>query len=177
MGICLVCHRDTEYTYCSLSCSNTGRLVKNEAKYLLNPKRCLYCKAPILYGKRLYNKYCSHSCSATANNLRRPKKPKPLNRSLHIQMIERFFSGVLSHRRSIRIALIETRGNVCSRCGLKPVWNNSALVMTVEHIDGNPGNNLPGNLCLLCPNCHSQTPTFCGRNKGNGRGSRGLPKN
>lgn len=41
--------------------------------------------------------------------------------------------------------------------------------MDLEHIDGNYSNNDISNLCLLCPNCHSQTNTFKGRNKGNGR--------
>lgn len=176
MNVCLVCHKDTQYIYCSLSCSNVGRAVKNEAAYLRDPKKCLLCQEPIPYDKRFDNKYCSSSCSATANNLRRPKKPKPPNKSLHNQMMERFHAGILTKRPSIRKALIETRGNKCSKCGLNPIWENSPLIMTVEHIDGNAGNNSPENLCLLCPNCHSQTPTFCGKNIGNGRQSRGLSK-
>jgi predicted HNH restriction endonuclease len=39
----------------------------------------------------------------------------------------------------------------------------------MEHIDGNSSNNKVTNLCLLCPNCHSQTPTYKNKNKGNGR--------
>ncbi len=33
-----------------------------------------------------------------------------------------------------------------------------------DHIDGNRSNNREENLRWLCPNCHSQTPTF-GKNK------------
>jgi predicted HNH restriction endonuclease len=39
----------------------------------------------------------------------------------------------------------------------------------LEHIDGNAYNNSESNLSLLCPNCHSQTPTYKAKNKGNGR--------
>lgn len=41
----------------------------------------------------------------------------------------------------------------------------------VDHIDGDPWNNLLDNLRLLCPNCHALTKTYRGRNIGrtNGR--------
>jgi predicted HNH restriction endonuclease len=39
----------------------------------------------------------------------------------------------------------------------------------VEHIDGNYENDREKNLTLLCPNCHSLTPTFRALNRGNGR--------
>ena len=43
------------------------------------------------------------------------------------------------------------------------------IVFELEHKDGNSENNQPENLCLICPNCHSQTDTYKNRNKGNGR--------
>ena len=33
-------------------------------------------------------------------------------------------------------------------------------------------NHVEENLCLLCPNCHSQTLTYKGKNRGNGRYAR-----
>ena len=58
----------------------------------------------------------------------------------------------------------------CSKC----VWNKqnvytSKYPLEVEHIDGNYLNNSEDNLTLLCPNCHSLTPTFKGANRGKGR--------
>jgi len=65
--------------------------------------------------------------------------------------------------------LIEKYGNIC----LSPdcAWDFSKIPLTVhlEHIDGNSSNNDLSNLTLLCPNCHSCTLTYKGRNKGNGR--------
>jgi hypothetical protein len=55
----------------------------------------------------------------------------------------------------------------CFECGIKE-WNNKPIVLELEHTDGNNRNNLPENLKLLCPNCHSQTSTFRGRNINNG---------
>lgn len=49
----------------------------------------------------------------------------------------------------------------CEDCGLGPFWNGKKLVLQLDHRDGDPTNNALGNLAICCPNCHSQTPTFC----------------
>ena len=68
-------------------------------------------------------------------------------------------------RRSIlHRLLVEKNGDYCFECGIASVWNEKYLRMQVDHIDGLCYNNEVSNLRLLCPNCHSQTETFCGRN-------------
>ena len=68
----------------------------------------------------------------------------------------------------IKRYLLETFGHRCSVCGINS-WNGKDIVLELEHKDGNSENNSKENICLICPNCHSQTLTYKNKNKGNGR--------
>ena len=52
----------------------------------------------------------------------------------------------------------------CEECGLAH-WRGGRLSMSLHHVNGDRHDNRLENLLLLCPNCHSQTPTFAGRNR------------
>lgn len=52
----------------------------------------------------------------------------------------------------------------CAICGNKGEWNGKPLSLQLDHIDGNNRNHTKENLRFLCPNCHSQTETFAGKN-------------
>lgn len=65
----------------------------------------------------------------------------------------------------------KVKKNKCSICKIT-THNKLPLQLQVDHIDGNPYNNELDNLRLLCPNCHSQQPTWGNRNIGNGRQNR-----
>lgn len=53
----------------------------------------------------------------------------------------------------------------CSTCGCKPIWNGKLLSLHLDHINGDHYDNRIENLRLLCPNCHSQTDTYAGKNR------------
>lgn len=52
----------------------------------------------------------------------------------------------------------------CDCCGISE-WQGKELVLQLDHINGNNHDNRLENLHWLCPNCHSQTDTFCGKHK------------
>lgn len=54
----------------------------------------------------------------------------------------------------------------CYECGAPPLWNGKPLVLQLDHINGQYNDNRIINLRILCPNCHSQTETFAGKNTG-----------
>lgn len=56
-------------------------------------------------------------------------------------------------------ALLKERGHICEKC-LNHEWLGQPITLELEHVDGNNKNNIKENLLLLCPNCHSQTPTW-----------------
>jgi 5-methylcytosine-specific restriction endonuclease McrA len=56
----------------------------------------------------------------------------------------------------------------CEECGLVD-WRGRPLSLELHHINADGRDNRLENLRLLCPNCHSQTDSWGGRNKGRSR--------
>jgi hypothetical protein len=71
------------------------------------------------------------------------------------------YSRVLLKKRLIKEGILIEE---CSECGQGPEWNGKPLVLQLDHKNGINNDNRKVNLRLLCPNCHSQTETFAGRN-------------
>jgi ribosomal protein S26 len=176
----------------SLKARETHNRQKQERinTYNLNPTRCKFCNTAFEYSKRT-NKFCGHSCAAAYNNkgVRRHGKSQKsecvncgkeitnekycnINCQKHHQMMEKI-EGNTASSRTVKKYLIFKYGDKCQRCGwceIHPITGN--VPIELEHIDGNHRNNNLNNVILLCPNCHSLTPTYKALNKGNGRHSR-----
>ena len=122
---------------------------------------CTHCGIECKWTHQSNNKFCGVVCAQKYRSLERQKK---------------FFEGSLGRidRATARKYLAEQRGYKCEECGISD-WQGKKLTLHVDHVDGNPADDRPENLRLLCPNCHSQTPFLGNANKGRGRAAQGLP--
>jgi hypothetical protein len=171
----------------SLDSQREERAKLAKEKYEQNKKSCLHCSQEISYVARV-NNFCSHSCSATFNNIKRGKKLVNCifcGTETHTGKKYCSFECQHNHRRteavnnktashvSSKKFLINLHGAKCMECGWDKInLHTNKVPIELEHIDGNSTNNELSNLKLLCPNCHSLTSTYKALNKGNGRHKR-----
>lgn len=166
---CHHCNEKLDYKkrhnkFCNKSCSaqhNNLGVCRNPRKRPLTLNRdkkgrrvceCELCLKPISY-----NGTCCFECS----NIKKWLKIK--------NEIE--LTGIAPYKVTAKRYITEKYGCQCSQCGLSE-WRGDRLGLILDHMNGNPYDWNITNLRLLCPNCDSQTPTFKGRNKGNGRHTR-----
>lgn len=64
-----------------------------------------------------------------------------------------------THKLSKRLVKEGYKKYECEKCHVVD-WNGEHLTLEMNHKDGDNSNHRLENLELLCPNCHSQTPTF-----------------
>lgn len=70
----------------------------------------------------------------------------------------------------VRHYMLQKHGRKCQICGwdkINPSTGNCPV--EIDHIDGDSENCSESNLRVVCPNCHSLTPTFRNLNKGRGK--------
>jgi 5-methylcytosine-specific restriction endonuclease McrA len=91
---------------------------------------------------------------------------KKLKQIADNKILEADYNTLTYDRLKKRVVLEQNQK--CNHCGIDK-WNDKPIVLELEHIDGNHSNNERENLEAICPNCHSQTDTWRGRNKTNKR--------
>lgn len=65
-------------------------------------------------------------------------------------------------KRILKANLLEYK---CEKCGNIGEWQGEKLSLQLEHKNGIHNDHRLNNLCFLCPNCHSQTDTYAGKNR------------
>jgi hypothetical protein len=171
------------------------------SKYNDAPNTCAYCTTALSYEKR-HNKYCNHTCSAIVSNKKRVQKDDaPIVMDTEIKQCDhcdseltksyqttfcssecrkdtiedKLLRGERCSPGAIRRYLFRTRPHECEICkGTE--WHGRPMPLVMDHMDGNPTNDHPTNLRLICPNCDRFLPTFGNRNRGYGRKSRGIKR-
>ena len=132
----------------------------------MNNRSChrLSCNEIILSSKRKATRYCSPACSSIS------KSEEKLRMWLTGEWSGAKSNGELAN--TIKKFLLAEAAHSCSRCGWMEINPSTGRCpLEVDHIDGNSSNNRSDNLQVLCPNCHSITPTYKALNK-TGRGWR-----
>jgi hypothetical protein len=73
-------------------------------------------------------------------------------------------------RTHIKVRLVRAglKTSACEECGIQ-CWRGRPLSFELHHVNGDGSDNRLENLRLLCPNCHSQTDNWGGRNRGRRR--------
>ncbi len=129
-------------TYSSMSkaCSTLGMNFKTFSKRAKN----LNVYVPNQSGKGQNKKHNGSKIELT--EILEGKHPQFQSNKLRLRLLN---EGVKEHK--------------CECCG-GTEWNGKAIPLELNHIDGNSHNHLLSNLEIICPNCHSQTSTFRGRN-------------
>lgn len=162
MNNCLQCGAlSRNPKYCSHSCRATflnKMLIKKNAR----PRVICKCGAAFYASKGSNKTFCSAVCH---------------QRSIYDKYIEDWLAGRVSGGSKsgvsnfVRKFLRIKQNGQCHKCK-KSSWMEQPIPLELEHKDGNHKNNTPNNVCLLCPNCHSQTDTYGSKNRGQGRSSR-----
>jgi hypothetical protein len=137
-------------TYCSRKCANSRNFSKESRDRKSVAQRNYFKSLPsVEFEKRL---------KALRTKEANEKKKKSLLEKSNSRSWDEI--GWDSKRRRV----IEEQKSKCFICNLSE-WNNTSLTLEIDHIDGNNRNNSRENLRGLCPNCHSTTHTWRGRNK------------
>lgn len=131
----------------------------------------------------LPGRFCSRSCGnsrqfseesrrkTSVTLTGRPSKQSPYDRDkatekLRETRLQKYLAmpfdelGMCNRRRRV----FEEQNYCCSGCNMSD-WRGFKIPLELEHKDGNNQNNNRENLEGLCPNCHSITDTWRGRNK------------
>lgn len=152
--------KDTKHArFCSRSCSNKGR--DRASSWTLEKREQAKRKSNSFYEKVKENPEQYLTWKKKLLDSTKESRDKRKKESFEAMMLSDFSSLSWDLKRK---RILEEQDNSCGRCKTKE-WFSRSLPIEIEHIDGNNQNDARENLIGLCPNCHSITDTWRGRNK------------
>ncbi len=95
-------------------------------------------------------------------------RKSPARKSSWIRPLDEYLvEGSYASSSYLRKRLIKEKvlAETCTECGLGAQWEGRSLTLHLDHISGDRTDNRLANLRFLCPNCHSQTETYCGNKR------------
>lgn len=148
---------------------------------------CIQCKS-----ETKNPKFCTNSCSAKYNNIKRKNKSYCLLCHKELKSFRNKYCshqcnkdhvwlktvnqieivGCADNHRQANKYITYKRGHQCSICKITN-WLGNPIPMVLDHIDGDANNHKLDNIRLVCSNCDSQLPTYKSKNK-TGRHKRKL---
>lgn len=92
-------------------------------------------------------------------------KEKILNNKIELcHILNGDYPNYQTNKLKIRLLLENILEYKCDVCKISE-WNNVKITLQLDHKNGINNDHRLENLRLLCPNCHSQTETYAGKNK------------
>lgn len=149
---------------CSYGCGQEGLYTTKQNKFMCEP---IWTKCPAIRAKNSIGLKKAHNEGRkkyTPNpNRRNGRKGKIYTSNELIFCANSKYTTEFAKKRIIKQNLIEYQ---CAECGISTIWNNKKIVLELDHKNGIRNDHQLTNLQFLCPNCHSQTTNFKGRNRG-----------
>ncbi len=143
-----------ERKYCSLDCKRVGQSIHSTGAANSNYKSGAHCEDSICECGGVKD-YRARQCSGCKSNLE--------------AKIPDFFKIGTPRRNATLWRYIKSLDLIpweaCVDCGQGWEHNGKYLSLHLDHINGESSDNRLENLRVLCPNCHTQTPTYAAKNR------------
>lgn len=111
----------------------------------------------------LKNRIKELGCSIEHFDRSKSRKVKNITQPLNSILVENSSYHNISRlkERIVRENMLEYK---CAICGNPGIWQGKKLCLQLDHINGINNDHRLNNLRFLCPNCHSQTDSYSGKN-------------